>query len=120
MAGRGRGAEEGEGTTAGASERLLFADTVPADAAPVSLPEPRPAKEILPTDDDGFRPASPTATVTRLRKQLGRVSWPAFHRSIGNAATTELDRGIGFLLVPVFLAAGVIFYFSLNAEPDLY
>lgn len=33
---------------------------------------------------------------------------------------TELDRGVGFLLVPVFLAAGVIYYFSLNTEPDLY
>ncbi|TGQ35171.1 MULTISPECIES: ComEC/Rec2 family competence protein [unclassified Mesorhizobium] len=120
MAGRGRGAEEGEGTTAGVSERLLFVDMLPADAAPVSLPEPRPAKEILPPDGGGFGPASPTATITRLRKQVGRVSWPAFHRSIGNAATTELDRGIGFLLVPVFLATGVIFYFSLNAEPDLY
>ncbi|TIW67444.1 MAG: ComEC family competence protein, partial [Mesorhizobium sp.] len=120
MAGRGRGTVEGEGTTAGVSERLLFADTAPVETAPVWLPESRPAKEILPPDGGGFRPASPTATITRLGKQLGRVSWPAFHRSIGAAATTELDRGIGFLLVPVFLAAGVIFYFSLNAEPDLY
>ncbi|MDX8495408.1 hypothetical protein RFN29_28005 [Mesorhizobium sp. VK22B] len=46
MAGRGRGAVEGEGTTAGVSERLLFAGTAPAEAAPVSLPMPRPAGEI--------------------------------------------------------------------------
>ncbi len=30
----------------------------------------------------------------------------------------ELDRGIAFLLVPVFLACGVIIYFSLANEPD--
>ncbi|TIM66200.1 MAG: competence protein, partial [Mesorhizobium sp.] len=41
-------------------------------------------------------------------------------RGVAEAASTELDRGIGFLLVPVFLAAGVILYYSLSAEPDLY
>jgi competence protein ComEC len=33
------------------------------------------------------------------------------------AAAIEFDRGLVFLLVPVFLAGGVILYFSLPAEP---
>lgn len=120
MAGRGRGAEEGEGVTAGVSERLLFAATVPDEATPVSLPAPRPAAEILPPDGGAARQPSPPAAVERIRRQFRRASFPALRRSVAEAATTELDRGIAFLLVPVFLAAGVILYFSLGAEPDLY
>ncbi|RWA74554.1 ComEC/Rec2 family competence protein [Mesorhizobium sp.] len=120
MAGRGRGAVEGEGTTAGVSERLLFAGTAPAEATPVSLPMPRPAGEILPPDGGAALQPPKSATIDRIRRQFSRASFSAFRQSVDVAATTELDRGIAFLLVPVFLAAGVIFYFSLNAEPDLY
>lgn len=120
MAGRGRRAEEGGETTAGVSERLMFAHAISAEAAPVSVPELHPPAELRPSGDGAIQPVSPTATIGRIRKQLGRASLPALHRSIGTAAATELDRGIGFLLVPVFLAAGVIYYFSLSAEPDLY
>lgn len=120
MAGRGRGTEEGEGTTAGVSERLLFAATAPAEATPVSVPAPRPAAEILPPGGDAsLQPLQP-ATIDRIRGQFRRASFSVLRRSVASAATTELDRGIGFLLVPVFLAAGVILYFSLNSEPDLY
>ncbi|TIO79229.1 MAG: ComEC family competence protein [Mesorhizobium sp.] len=118
MAGRGRGAEEGEGTTAGVSERLLFA--APFEATPVSVPVPRPATEILPPDGDASLQPPQSATIDRIRRQFRRASFSAFRLSVSEAAATELDRGIGFLLVPVFLAAGVIPYFSLNAEPDLY
>ncbi|TJV75747.1 MAG: DUF4131 domain-containing protein, partial [Mesorhizobium sp.] len=38
--------------------------------------------------------------------------------SVASAAGLELDRGVAFLLVPVFLACGVILYFSLAVEPD--
>ena len=121
MAGRGRGAEEGERTTAGVSERLLFADVGAAEAVPASLPELRPASaEVLPTEGAVSRPVSAPAMAARLRKRFGRVSFSALRNGIATAAATELDRGIGFLLVPVFLAAGVILYFSLNIEPDLY
>ncbi|UCI05615.1 ComEC/Rec2 family competence protein [Mesorhizobium sp. B1-1-8] len=120
MAARGRGAEEGEGTTVGVSERLLFAGNAPSEAAPVLVPEPRPATEILPPDGGASRAVAPTAAIVRLRRELHRVSLPALRRNIGVAATTELDRGVAFLLVPVFLAAGVIYYFSLSTEPDLY
>lgn len=118
MAGRGRGAEEGEGTTAGVSERLLFA--APFEATPVSVPVPRPAPEILPPDGDVSLQPPQSATIDRIRRQFRRASFSAFRLSVSEAAATELDRGIGFLLVPVFLGAGVILYFSLNAEPDLY
>ncbi|CDX17985.1 ComEC/Rec2-like protein [Mesorhizobium sp. ORS 3324] len=120
MAGRSRGAEEGEGTIAGVSERQLFADTVPAEAAPVSLPAPSPPTEVLQPDGSTSGAPFPQVAIERIRKQIRRASLPAFGQSIAAAATTELDRGIGFLLVPVFLAAGVIVYFSLNTEPDLY
>ncbi|MDG4875409.1 ComEC/Rec2 family competence protein [Mesorhizobium sp. WSM4935] len=120
MAGRGRGAEEGGETTAGVSERLMFAHAASTEEAPLSLPELHPPAELPPPGGGALQPASPTAVVSRIRKQLGRVSLAALRRSVAVAATTELDRGVGFLLVPVFLAAGVIYYFSLSTEPDLY
>ncbi|TIU03794.1 MAG: competence protein, partial [Mesorhizobium sp.] len=42
----------------------------------------------------------------------------AIRNSVVSAAGMELDRGVAFLLVPVFLASGVIVYFSLAVEPD--
>lgn len=97
----------------------MFAHATPAEPAPVSLPELRPpVPPTLPASGDA--PSSLSTTTARLRKQISRLSVPAVRQSIATAATTELDRGIGFLLVPVFLAAGVIYYFSLSAEPDLY
>ena len=120
MAGRGRGVREGGETTAGVSERLMFAHAAPAEEAPVSLPELRLPAGLLPPGDGGLQPASPAGTVGRIRRQLGRASLPALRRGIAVALEIELDRGVGFLLVPVFLAAGVIYYFSLSTEPDLY
>lgn len=120
MAGRGRGAEEGEGTTAGVSERLLFAGAVPAEAMPVLLPERHLPVDVPSPDGTPARPTSPPAAIDRIRRQFRGASFSVFRRSVAVAAATELDRGVGFLLVPVFLAAGVILYFSLNAEPDLY
>lgn len=120
MAGRSRGAKDGEGTTAGVSERLLFAGATPSEAAPVLVPEPGPSNEIPTPDGGAFRPVSTTAIVGRFRSHLRRASLPALRRSIAAAATIELERGVAFLLAPVFLAVGVIFYFSLNTEPDLY
>ncbi|RWB56117.1 ComEC/Rec2 family competence protein [Mesorhizobium sp.] len=120
MAGRGRGTEDDGGITAGVSERLLFAGTAPFEATPVSVPVPRPATEILPPDGGASLQPPQLATIDRIRRQFRRASFSAFRLSVSEAAATELDRGIGFLLVPVFLAAGVILYFSLDVEPDLY
>jgi len=120
MAGRSRGAGEGGGTTGSVSERLMFAHAEPTDEAPVSLPQRRPPVELVPPGGGAPQPASLTGTVSRIRQQLGRVSLPVLRRSIAVAAATELDRGVSFLLVPAFLAAGVVYYFSLSTEPDLY
>src|SRR5690242_7042231 len=106
MAGRGRGVREGGETTAGVSERLMFAHAAPAEEPPVSLPELRLSAGLLPPGAGALQPASSTDTVGRIRKQLGRASLPALRRGIAVAMEIELDRGVGFLLVPVFLAAG--------------
>lgn len=121
MAGRGRGAEEGGETTAGVSERLMFARAISAEAAPLPVPEPHPPAELPSSGDSAWRPVSPSAeALGGIRRQLGRASFSAMRQSIVVAAATELDRGVAFLLVPVFLAVGVIYYFSLSTEPDLY
>ena len=38
-------------------------------------------------------------------------------KAVNVAVATELDRGIVFLLAPVFLAAGALAYFALRQEP---
>lgn len=53
----------------------------------------------------------------RLARRLQKISLRMLAAEAAIAATTEIDRGVAFLLVPVFLAAGVVFYFSLAAEP---
>src|SRR5690349_12063103 len=99
MAGRGRGAEEGEGTTAGVSERLLFAGPLPDETAPYPVLAPRPAARGLEPGSDASREPSP-AIIARARRLFRRASLSAFRRSVAAAAATELDRGVGFLLVP--------------------
>lgn len=117
MAGKGRGAEEG-GDAAGVSERLLFAAAT-EEAAPVSVPGQRPAIDVA---ESGGSPGlrSPPAAIGRPRMWLHRADFSTFGSSVAAAAVTEIDRGVAFLLVPVFLACGVIVYFSLSTEPDLY
>ncbi|CAN7574074.1 ComEC/Rec2 family competence protein [Mesorhizobium amorphae] len=119
MAGRGRGAEEGEGATSSVSERGLFADVPYAEPALVLSPAPQSGIELLQPGNRVPPPIPTKAPVRRIHASL-RLSGPAVRRSIAAAAGTELDRGMGFLLVPVFLACGVIFYFSLATEPDFY
>ncbi|TIS16741.1 MAG: hypothetical protein E5X11_31660, partial [Mesorhizobium sp.] len=74
----------------------------------------------MPPDGDASLQAPPPAAIDLIRRRFRRASFSVFRRGVAEAASTELDRGIGFLLVPVFLAAGVILYYSLSAEPDLY
>ncbi|RNJ42937.1 competence protein [Mesorhizobium erdmanii] len=117
MAGRGRGSEQGEDAGVGVSERSLF-----AIAPPVSLPPSplvpgsgsQPPQADIPTK----LPSPASGRIVRVRRQLGRVSWPRLRYSAATAAELELDRGIAFLLVPVCLAAGAIGYYSLAVEPD--
>ncbi|MBZ9896547.1 ComEC/Rec2 family competence protein [Mesorhizobium sp. BR1-1-6] len=116
MAGAGRGAEEGEDVVAGVSERSLFAMPAPA-SLPLALPPlQQPGKS--PPADVSTPPGIPAAgAAERLRREFGRASWPRLRNGVARASELELDRGIGFLLVPVFLACGSIAYFSLAAEP---
>lgn len=117
MAERGRGAKEGEGAEASVSERSLFADVPYAEPMPVALPELRPGYLPASPDDVAPAPVAVPGFAIRLRRLLRHSTWPAIRRSVAVAAGTELDRGVAFLLVPVFLAAGVIVYFSLASEP---
>ncbi|QPC92876.1 ComEC/Rec2 family competence protein [Mesorhizobium sp. INR15] len=116
MAGRSRGGEEGEDTVIGVSERSLFAMPSATLAVAVPLPENRPDHPTADVPTQG--PVREAGAVTRLRSPLRRFSLPRVGNGIALAAGLELDRGIAFLLVPVFLACGAIGYFSLAAEPD--
>ena len=117
MAGRGRGEDQGEGAATSVNERSLFADSPYAEPMPVALPETRPGLRPLSPNDTASVPVAVPGSAIRLRRLLRRSTWPAIRRSLAVAAGTELDRGVAFLLVPVFLAAGVIIYFSLASEP---
>ena len=62
----------------------------------------------------------------RLPRQLSRQARPANLstalglRALRIAWSTELDRGLAFILAPSFLAVGAIAYYSLATEPDLF
>ena len=108
MAGGDRGADwNGNATAQHVGERDLlafppeggeFVHFVPAEAAPPATPRPPPSRRRL------------LALAVSLR---------GLPRRAAAAAATELDRGAAFLLAPVFLGAGIAWYFSLDAEPGL-
>ncbi|GLS37984.1 competence protein [Mesorhizobium tianshanense] len=116
MAGSGRGADESDGAVCSVSERSLFAASVPVIPAPDSLPrlDVRP----LPPEGPARVPSQKIGPAVRLRGHLRQLSPSGIRNSMASAAGMEIDRGVAFLLVPVFLACGVIFYFSLASEPD--
>ncbi|TJV66147.1 MAG: competence protein, partial [Mesorhizobium sp.] len=118
MAGPGRGVDESEGATASVSERSLFADVPHTESLPVSLPASPLSIQPLSPDRPAPIPASAPGPVIRFRRQLSHLSPSGVRNSVAAAAGLELDRGVAFLLVPVFLACGVIVYFSLAVEPD--
>src|SRR4051812_7496498 len=118
MAGRGRDADEDEGATTSVSEQSLFIEIPHAEPIPVSLPAAHPAIRPLSPDDALPTTAPIPRPAVRLFRQLRRLSPSSIRRGIVSAASLELDRGVAFLLVPVFLALGVIFYFSMASEPD--
>lgn len=96
------------------SERNLFA--LPEATA---LPAPQ-----APTLPEGTSPAlsSERAPLPPRRSrflQAAHVTLPLrrFGRSASLAFVLEMERGAGFLLVPVFLSIGVVFYFSMSHEP---
>lgn len=116
MAGPGRGADGSDGAVSSVSERSLFAASVPVIPAPDSLPrlDVRP----LPPEGPATVPSPKIGLAVRLRGHLRHLSPSGIRNNLASAAGMEIDRGVAFLLVPVFLACGVIFYFSLAREPD--
>ncbi len=117
MAGGSRGTDESEDAVTGVSEWFLFAPTVAAPPTPAAPPLSRPgddrARPVIPTAD----PIPQTGAFERLHRKFGRLSLSGCRGMVVSAANLELDRGVAFLLVPVFLALGVIGYFSLAEEP---
>lgn len=119
MGGRGRDGTESAGAGADAGERWCFG---PAEHFP-KIAEPPPSAPVGPpaeTVEQADNAALPErALVARKLAGLRRLaSPPEARRLLGEALTTELDRGAAFLLVPVFLSVGVVFYFSLSVEPN--
>jgi competence protein ComEC len=110
------------------SERSLFA---PADAAFV-MPVPVPPKPLPPDAAHGrlsgvkhgaihpSRMPAPAKAWAALRGRLPALPKPAATAKAASIALSlELDRGIGFLLAPVFMAAGALVYFWAGSEPGL-
>ncbi len=117
MAGPGGGVNDGGGVAENVNERLLFASAARIDPVP-----PAPERRLVDAgsvDKPAGRAGKP-AILFEARRRLSRLSVPAIGHSVAAAARTELDRGAAFLLVPVFLAVGVVTYFSLTAEPDFF
>jgi competence protein ComEC len=120
MGGPGRGENDDGGVADNANERSLFADAVRIETVPV----PRLTQHAFADASVTESPVEPTealqAHFARAAKRLRRLSFAALGKGLAAAARTELDRGAAFLLVPVFLAAGVIGYFVLAAEPEFF
>ncbi|MBU0582682.1 MAG: ComEC/Rec2 family competence protein [Alphaproteobacteria bacterium] len=85
---------------------------MPAVGLPAAnLPSAQPASGIDVPAIFG-KTVADAAPRTRLLPRL-----PQF-RGIMQAAATELDRGIAFVLAPVFMAAGALVYFAAGHEPS--
>lgn len=117
MAGRGRGDANGAGATINASERAFFGLSPEGELEPILLPAARPLERPLPFGEAEQPAPNRPGILARAAKKVRSLSPAALRSQTLAAAITELDRGVAFLLVPVFLAAGVVFYFSLAVEP---
>lgn len=92
-----------------ADERALFAPRA-------DLPSLLPAVTDIP--GGAVLPSSQPKTLPGSRKQL--LSAVRLVRSTPRAVLLEYERGTGFLLVPVAMAAGVFAYLALPVEPSLW
>lgn len=103
----------GERPVAETAERVLLAggELLPP-LAWARRRDPRPASAIERTALSG-------GLLSRLPGTMAVVHGRFTVRTLAAAIETELDRGVAFLLVPVFLAVGVLAYFSLAEEPAL-
>ena len=113
MGERLREGQAGAGPAGEAGEQSLLAggDLLPAPAW-------RRQGELQPSSDgDGL--AAPGGRRSRLWRSVAGLQTRFTVRALAAAVETELDRGVAFLLVPVFLAVGAFGYFSLAEEPSL-
>ncbi len=94
------------------SERWLFA--APAELLFRNAPAPRDGTAVRKPRVEPRATADPRAF---LPQRPIPVRWNA--RSALRALALEYDRGTAFLFLPVFLAAGVVTYFALPAEPGI-
>ncbi|MFE0015827.1 ComEC/Rec2 family competence protein [Mesorhizobium sp. NPDC059054] len=131
MAGAERDGREAIDAEHGINERLLFASKKgdSGDAAAASTDTPTiggqsalddlfSARQRLRSDTQAGRSDEPSwleVCRRRLTKLVGRDPRGLFAKAVA----LELDRGVAFLFVPVFLAAGATVYFSLDREPAL-
>jgi competence protein ComEC len=119
MAGSARGEKDVASALSGVSERSFFASHPPAQLPSISverLPGVAESGEGLP-DRAAVEPGVERRSDWRCRR-MRRLSLAELRVETAKAIATELDRGAAFLLVPVFLAVGVIVYFTLETEPD--
>ncbi len=107
------GMEAGVGSDA--SSQVPAAGHIPAGDAILEGTAKTETRQSLPAGPSIF--SAPDAAGQRLARSLGTISIDSFGQSLTVAANTELDRGVGFLLIPVFLGSGALFYFSLASEP---
>jgi competence protein ComEC len=102
------------------SERSLFdqaSDFTTDFPAPLPVHRPTP-----PVSNPAALPRPPPRFAWKPAEGATRRRWPTVsaRRLLADAtqaAGTEFDRGLAFLLVPVFLATGAMFYFSFPNEP---
>jgi len=107
-------------------ERAMFAP----GAAPFDLPVPRSdlptvlPRRPLPASGKPEGSLKPTVrerlhsqSIAIWRARHSMPTRPAAWRAVERAMALELDRGIAFLLVPVFLSCGALIYFLLGHEP---
>ena len=116
MAGQGRTDERDRGAQATGERALLAAPRERPAEVPATFPGDRPAPPALAPVAFARPPPWYRRKLAALRRRLA-VSPRRIGADAAGAAAIELDRGLAFLLVPVFLAAGVIVYFSLEREP---
>ena len=99
------------------SERTMFA----TETGPLAVPEGR--IRATPGVLDRRRRSACLGRVDR-RKQRSSSAGRAWQiarvvRGIREAASTEIERGTTFVLIPVFLAVGALWYFSAEDEPHI-
>jgi competence protein ComEC len=106
----------GDGGESAGGERLHFASASSTDdLAETGVERDRPQERPLPPR------TAPIGDRDPARKKRPPLRFSAVAAGIAAAIArdmaTEWERGTAFLFIPVFLAAGVVLYFSLDFEP---